>query len=393
MGRTEVTGRQIKDQTVALTEDVSGVLPVANGGSGSDSLPMNSVILGNGSGAVQTVAPGSSGNLLTSVGGTWVSSTPAAGAGSGDVTSAESSSVDSEVALYSSTTGKQIKRATGSGIAKLTSGVLSTISSPAGDIVGTTDTQTLSGKTISGSSNTVSDIPQSAVTGLTSDLSAKEDAANKNEANGFCGLDGSGKVAAAQLPSYVDDILEFASEAGFPATGESGKIFVDQSNGKVFRWTGSAYAEISPSPGSTDAVAEGATNLYFTNARADARISTAVSTLTNPTINGFTEGSLALGTVGASATLSIVDDSVITATLTASTATTFAMPPVALGKSFTLMLRQAAATGNGTATFTAVKWPTSGAPTITATAGRMDILSFFSDGINWYGSAGQGYTP
>ena len=115
-------------------------------------------------------------------------------------------------------------------------------------------------------------------------------------------------------------------------------------------------------------------------------------TLTNPTLNGCTEGSLALGTVGAASTLSITGGLVITATLTASTATTFTMPPVAIGKSFTLMLRQAAA-GNGTATFTAVKWGTAGAPTITAAAGRMDIVTFFSDGVNWYGSIAQGFTP
>ena len=50
-------------------------------------------------------------------------------------------------------------------------------------------------------------------------------------------------------------------------------------------------------------------------------------------------------------------------------------------------------TGNGTATFTSVKWGTAGAPTITAAAGKMDILSFVSDGTNWYGSIAQGYTP
>ena len=58
-----------------------------------------------------------------------------------------------------------------------------------------------------------------------------------------------------------------------------------------------------------------------------------------------------------------------------------------------LLLKQAAATGNGTATFTSVKWNGVGAPTITATAGKMDILSFISDGTNWYGSITQGFTP
>jgi hypothetical protein len=69
------------------------------------------------------------------------------------------------------------------------------------------------------------------------------------------------------------------------------------------------------------------------------------------------------------------------------------MPTATAGKSFVLLLKQAASTGNGTATFTGVKWPSTGAPTITATAGRMDILTFIADGTNWYGTIVQGYTP
>lgn len=107
----------------------------------------------------------------------------------------------------------------------------------------------------------------------------------------------------------------------------------------------------------------------------------------------YTEAVVAVGTVTTTSTLSLATGTVITATLTASTACTFTMPTATAGKSFILLLKQAASTGNGTATFTSVKWPTAGAPTITATAGKMDILSFVSDGTNWYGSYVQGYTP
>ena len=107
----------------------------------------------------------------------------------------------------------------------------------------------------------------------------------------------------------------------------------------------------------------------------------------------YTESVVAIGTVTTSNTLSLANGSFQTATLTASTACTFTMPTAVAGKSFILLLRQAASTGNGTATFTGVKWGTAGAPTITATAGRMDILSFVSDGTNWYGAIQQGYTP
>ena len=116
-------------------------------------------------------------------------------------------------------------------------------------------------------------------------------------------------------------------------------------------------------------------------------------TLTNPTVTNYVESVVAIGTVTSAHTLVLTSGTVQTATLTASTACTFTMPTATAGKSFILLLKQAASTGNGTATFTSVKWGTAGAPTITATAGKMDILSFVSDGANWYGSIAQGYTP
>ena len=107
----------------------------------------------------------------------------------------------------------------------------------------------------------------------------------------------------------------------------------------------------------------------------------------------YIEGVVAIGTVTTASTISLANGTVQTATLTASTACTFTMPSNVAGKSFVMLLKQAAATGNGTATFTSVKRGTAGAPTITATAGKMDILTFIADGTNWYGSAAQGYTP
>jgi hypothetical protein len=116
-------------------------------------------------------------------------------------------------------------------------------------------------------------------------------------------------------------------------------------------------------------------------------------TLTNPSVNNYTEGVVSIGTVTSSNTIALTNGTVQTATLTASTACTFTMPTATAGKSFILLLKQAASTGNGSATFTGVKWGTAGAPTISATAGKMDILTFVADGTNWYGSIAQGYTP
>ena len=61
-----------------LTTGVTGTLPVGNGGTGAATLAANAVVLGNGTSAVQTVAPSTAGNVLTSNGTTWVSQAPAA---------------------------------------------------------------------------------------------------------------------------------------------------------------------------------------------------------------------------------------------------------------------------------------------------------------------------
>lgn len=121
--------------------------------------------------------------------------------------------------------------------------------------------------------------PSSYISGITGSMVTTalgftpENVANRNAVNGYAGLDATGKVAAAQLPSYVDDVVEAANLAALPGTGEAGKIYVTLDTNKTYRWSGSAYVEISASPGSTDAVTEGSVNLYFTQARARAAIS------------------------------------------------------------------------------------------------------------------------
>jgi C1q domain len=103
-----------------------------------------------------------------------------------------------------------------------------------------------------------------------SDVTGLQSALDGKQAAGTYATLVSGLVPSSQLPSYVDDVLEYAATANFPATGETGKIFVATGTGKIYRWSGSTYIEISPSPGSTDSVTEGSTNLYFTTARAAA---------------------------------------------------------------------------------------------------------------------------
>jgi len=83
----------------------------------------------------------------------------------------------------------------------------------------------------------------------TTDLANYIPLTQKGAANGVVPLDGTIKISAIYLPSYVDDVLEYANLAAFPATGETGKIYVALDTGKTYRWTGSAYTEISSSTG------------------------------------------------------------------------------------------------------------------------------------------------
>jgi hypothetical protein len=99
-------------------------------------------------------------------------------------------------------------------------------------------------------------------------LNAKINTSTIGAASGVCPLDATSKIASIYLPSFVDDVLEYANLAAFPVSGIAGVIYVSQATNKTYRWSGSAYVEISASPGSTDEVAEGVSNLYFTTTRA-----------------------------------------------------------------------------------------------------------------------------
>lgn len=77
-----------------------------------------------------------------------------------------------------------------------------------------------------------------------------------------------GLIPSSQLPSYVDDVLEYNTRAQFPTTGEKGKIYIAINDDSQWRWTGTTYKKMVSSPWSTDAIAEGSQNLYFTEARA-----------------------------------------------------------------------------------------------------------------------------
>jgi hypothetical protein len=92
------------------------------------------------------------------------------------------------------------------------------------------------------------------------------------------------KISSTYLPSYIDDVLEYANLAALPGTGESGKIYITIDSSKQYRWTGSAYLQITNGLiASTTDVPEGS-NLYFNTARVLASLLTGISFATGGAI-------------------------------------------------------------------------------------------------------------
>lgn len=106
------------------------------------------------------------------------------------------------------------------------------------------------------------------------------------------------------------------------------------------------------------------------------------------TLSGqYTEGVVGIGNSSTAQTLSLTNGTAQTVTMTGNC--TFTMPTAVAGQSFILIISTGA--GGFTGTFTSVKWPSGVAPTLTVAASRWDILTFISDGTNWYGNYAQAY--
>jgi len=112
--------------------------------------------------------------------------------------------------------------------------------------------------------------------------------------------------------------------------------------------------------------------------------------LTNPTVTNYVETPFTANSSTA-ITIALTNGTVQIITLTGNA--TITMPTATSGKSFIMFLKQDG-TGSRTVTWSTVKWAGGIAPTVTSTASRQDIYSFFADGTNWYGvNVGQNYTP
>jgi hypothetical protein len=183
--------------------------------------------------------------------------------------------------------------------------------------------------------------------------------------------------------------ISFGSTGLTPSTATSGAVTVAgtlaaANGGTGLTSLGTGVATWLGTPTSANLISAvtdetGSGVLVFNNAPA----------LTNPTVTNYVETPYSANSSTA-ITLALTNGTFQIITLTGNA--TITMPTAVSGKSFILLLRQDA-TGSRTVTWSTVKWPNGNAPTITTTASKQDILSFVSDGTNWYGVAGgQNYT-
>lgn len=204
-------GTNVTLSQIGLTTDVIGVLPIANGGTNSD----------NQQAAINSLSGGvTSGNYLR---------------GNGTNVLLSAIQVSDVPILNQNTTGTS---ASITGILPITNGGTN---SSTQNFVDLTTTQSIAGnKTYTGILSVLTATPGTNTTQTASTAFVTNSLTTKADLVG-------GLIPASQLPSYVDDVLEFANLAGFPTIGETGKIYVAIDTNLTYRWTGSVYSVMSSS--------------------------------------------------------------------------------------------------------------------------------------------------
>lgn len=188
----------------------------------------------------------------------------------------------------------------------------------------------------------------------------------KGAASGVVPLNSSSKIDTTYLPSYVDDVIEAANSSSFPATGETGKIYVALDNNKTYRWGGSSYVEISPSLalGTTASTASKGNHTHTVTATGN--VSTTTATTANKTADVTTASGTATYTPAGS---------VSTPTISVKTAGTTTTVP------------------NVTNAGTVPTLETTNKTVVTGTSVANEVLSFTTDNATMVNNWNAGATP
>ena len=177
--------------------------------------------------------------------------------------------------------------------------------------------------------------------------STKISNSEKGIANGVATLDASGLVPSSQLPSYVDDVLEYNNLVSFPATGETGKIYVAKDTNKTYRWSGSVYIQIYSGAvdsvaGKTGAVTLTASDVGLGNVTNESK----ATMFTNPTFTGTATGTFS-GSLSGNATTAT---SAVSATSATTATSANALNSVGYQTLDAVAQAQCVVTGGGTIT-------------------------------------------
>ena len=219
---------------------------------------------------------------------------------------------------------------------------------------------------------------------------------NMNPANATISIAPTGTGTLTVNPATAGTINNMAIGGTTPAAGAFTTLSTTTAIGPASGGTGvanNAAATVTSSGNfAYTRTLTGATNVTFPTTGTLATLAGTETftnkTLTNPTVTNYVETLYAANT-GTAITVSLTNGTVQQLTLTGNA--TITMPTAVAGKSFIIMLKQDA-TGSRSVTWSTVVWPAATAPTITGTASKQDIYSFFSDGTNWYGTTvGQNY--
>jgi len=197
---------------------------------------------------------------------------------------------------------------------------------------------------------------------------------------------GSGTVTSVGLsaPSIFTVTGSPVTSSGTLALSYSGTALPVANGG-----TNATTASITSFNNITGYTAAGATGTTSTNLVFSTSPTITTAVLTNPTVTNYVE-TLYTANTGTAITVDLANGTVQNLTLTGNA--TITMPTAVAGKSFIIILSQDA-TGSRTVTWSTVSWPSATTPTVTSTASKKDIYSFFSNGTSWFGTIlGQNYT-